>query len=150
MNNTLVSDLQIRYAIYRFFVDECRAPLANEIAERIQLSLDDVRLAFRRLHERHMIFLDAETGHIRMANPFSAIPTNYRVRAGDKLWWANCAWDTLGIAAALGIDVEIEATHPADQQRLSLKVVQGEVSNQDWLVYFPLPCRQWYDDLVYT
>ena len=56
----------------------------------------------------------------------------------------------MGIAAALGIDVEIEATHPVDEQRLSLSVVRGEVTNRDLIVYFPLPCRQWYDDLVYT
>ena len=145
-----VSDLLIRYEIYRFFADECRAPSAEKIAGIVDLPIDEVNLTFRRLHDRHMIFLDAETGHVRMANPFSAIPTGYRVRAGRKTWWANCAWDTMGIAAALGIDVEIEATHPVDEQRLSLSVVRDEVTNRDLIVYFPLPCRQWYDDLVYT
>lgn len=145
-----MSDLEIRYRIYRFFADECRAPLAAEIASLLGRSVHEVRLAFRRLHDRHMIFADATTGEIRMANPFSAIPTNYRVHSGAKTWWANSAWDTLGIAAALGIDAEIEATHPLDSQRLSLRVARGEVSNRDQIVFFSLPCREWYADLAYT
>ncbi len=145
-----MSDLLIRYEIYRFFADECRAPSAEEVAALVDLSTDEVKLAFKRLHERHMIFLDAETDNIRMANPFSAIATNYRVRAAGKTWWANCAWDTMGIAAALNLDAEIEATHPTDSQQLSLSVVQGDITNRDLVVYFPLPCRKWYDDLVFT
>lgn len=144
------SDLQIRHQIYQFFADRCRPPTSYEISERFKLPPDVVELAFRRLHDRHMIFLNAATGQIRMANPFSAVPTNYRVRAGEKVWWANCAWDTLGIAAALNLDVDIEANHPGDGQTLSLKVLRGEVTEPDLLVYFPLPCQQWYDDLVYT
>lgn len=144
------SDLQIRHQIYQFFADLCRPPLSYEIAKRLKLSSDAVDLAFRRLHDRHMIFLDAATGQIRMANPFSSIPTNYRVRAGEKVWWANCAWDTLGIAAALNLDVDIEAIHPGDGQTLSLKVVNNEVTEPDLLIYFSLPCQQWYDDLIYT
>lgn len=145
-----MSDLEIRHRIYQFFADACRAPSSEEIAGLTGMSTEDVRLAFRRLHDRHMIFVEPATGEIRMANPFSAIPTDYRVSSGAKTWWANCAWDTLGIAAALGIDVETEARHPLDSQRLSLAVVHGKVNNPEQLVYFPLPCRQWYDDLVYT
>ncbi|MBP8001519.1 MAG: hypothetical protein KA314_08010 [Chloroflexi bacterium] len=149
-NNNHDPDLQIRYQIYQFFADQCRPPTTNEIAERLDMSPENVDAAFHRLHDRHMIFLDATTGQIRMANPFSAIPTSYRVRAGEKVWWANCAWDTLGIAAALNLDVDIEANLPTDGQPVTLKVTNGAVTEPDWLIYFPLPCRQWYDDLVYT
>ena len=149
-HNNHDSDLQIRYQIYQFFADQCRPPTSGEMAERLNLSPEVVNLAFRRLHDRHMIFLDAATGQIRMANPFSGVLTNYRVRAGGKVWWANCAWDMLGIAAALNLDVDIEVNHPGDGQTLTLKVANGVVTEPDWLVYFPLPCQQWYDDLVYT
>ena len=145
-----VSDLEIRHRIYQFFADECRAPLAEDIANLMGLPITDVRLAFRRLHDRHMIFVEPASGEIRMANPFSAIATDYRVTSGHRTWWANCAWDTLGIAAALGIDVEIETRHPMDAQRLALRVVNGALNSSEHLVYFPLPCRRWYDDLVYT
>lgn len=149
-NHHYDSDLQIRYQIYQFFAHQCRSPSSSEIGERLNLSPEIVDLAFQRLHTRHMIFLDTATGKIRMANPFSGVPTSYRVRAGTKTWWANCAWDTMGIAAALNLDVNIEATHPSDGQTLSFKIRHGTVTEPELLVYFPLPCQQWYDDLVYT
>ena len=149
-NNNRDSDLQIRYQIYQFFAAQGQPPSSQVIAERLRMTPEDVDAAFHRLHDRHMIFLDITTGQIRMANPFSAVPTNYRVRAGEKVWWANCAWDTLGIAAALNLDVDIEANHPGDGQTLSFGVINVVVTEPDWLVYFPLPCQKWYDDLVYT
>ena len=43
-----MSDLLIRYEIYRFFADECRAPSAEKIAGIVDLPIDEVNLAFRR------------------------------------------------------------------------------------------------------
>ena len=36
-----------------------------------------------------------------MANPFSAVPTAYRVPPDGRWWYANCAWDAFGILSAL-------------------------------------------------
>jgi hypothetical protein len=36
-----------------------------------------------------------------MANPFSAVPTPFLVRSGDRSWYGNCIWDALGIPAML-------------------------------------------------
>ena len=47
-----------------------------------------------------------------MANPFSAIPTAYRVHAAGRSWFANCAWDAFGICAALHTDGRIETNCP--------------------------------------
>ena len=143
-------DLNIRYQIYRFFADQCRAPSARELADLLNAEQEKVRASFHKLHERHMIFLEPGTDTIRMANPFSAIPTKFKVLSGNREWWANCAWDSLGIAAALNIDVQIEASYPDIQETVWLQVKNGLVDGKDHLVYFPLPCRQWYDDLVFT
>ncbi len=113
-------DLKVRYFVYRFFADHCRAPTYQEIAGLGQAAVDDVRASFHRLHSRHMIFLEPGTDAIRMANPFSAIPTKFKVKSGDKAWWANCAWDSLGIAAALDIDVHIEAAYADNQETVEL------------------------------
>ena len=143
-------DLKIRYQIYRHFADNCRAPTYLEIAGLLNLAQDDVQDSFHKLHARHMIFLEPGTYAIRMANPFSAIPTRFRVKSGHKKWWANCAWDSLGIAAALDIDVQIDAAYPDIQEIVELQVSHGVVDGKNHLVYFPLPFRQWYDDLVFT
>ena len=47
-----------------------------------------------------------------MANPFSAVPTPYRVQADGRSWFANCAWDAFGICAALHVDGRIETVVP--------------------------------------
>ena len=143
-------DLNIRYLVYRFFAEECRAPVYQEIASLCQAVPGDARDSFHKLHARHMIFLERGTDAIRMANPFSAVPTKFRVTSGPRAWWANCAWDSLGIAAALGVDVAIEAAYADVLENVALRVSQGTIDGKGHVVYFPLPCRQWYDDLVFT
>lgn len=149
---TIISefDLQVRFRIYRFFADNCRAPSYQEVADFLDAEKEDVRVSFHKLHDHHMIFLEPGADSIRMANPFSAIPTNYKVISGNKRWWANCAWDSLGIAAALKIDVQIEAGYLDNQEIAELQVKQGVVDGKNHVIYFPLPCRQWYDDLIFT
>ena len=59
-------------------------------------------------------------GRILMAHPFAAHRDGTRVRAGGREWWGNCAWDALGIVAALGLE---EAT--VDDGRVRLDVRGG-------------------------
>ncbi len=145
-----MSDLEIRHRIYQFFADACRAPSSDEIAGLTGMSTEDVRLAFRRLHDRHMIFVEPATGEIRMANPFSAIPTDYRVSSGNKTWWANCAWDAFAILAALHADGRITSTWADTGEPLELTVRDGELDDHDGYVSFPLPASRWWDDIVFT
>jgi len=143
-------DLKIRYQIYRFFADHCRAPSYQEIVDSINVETEHVLGSFHKLHERHMIFLERAANTIRMSNPFSAILTKYLGKSGQKAWWANCTWDSLGIAAALKIDVQIQAAYPDIQETVELHVENGIVDGKDHVVYFALPCHQWYADLVFT
>jgi hypothetical protein len=149
---TIISefDLQVRYQIYRLFADNCTAPSYQQVANLLNAENENARVSFHKLHERHMIFLESNTDSIRMANPFSAIPTRFKVTSGNKQWWANCAWDSVGIAAALKIDVQIKASYPDTQGTVDLQVNYGMVDGKKHIVYFPLPCRQWYDDLIFT
>jgi DNA-binding transcriptional MocR family regulator len=143
-------DLKIRYLIYHFFAENCKAPSYHQVADLLKVDTDSVRSAYHRLHEHHLIFLDPGTGNIRMANPFSAIPTTYKVRSGAKEWWANCAWDTLGIVAALNIDAQIEAIYPDNRDLAEFHLRGDSFDGRGHVVYFPLPFRHWYDDLIYT
>ncbi len=143
-------DLKVRYQIYRFFADHCTAPSYQQIASLLSAEKEMARVSFHQLHERHMIFLEPHADTLRMANPFSAIPTRFKVTSGNKQWWANCAWDSLGIAAALKRDVQIKASYPDTQETVELQVEHGRVDGKNHIVYFPLPCREWYDDLIFT
>lgn len=143
-------DLNVRFHIYRFFADHCTVPSFQQVANLLHAENENVRVSFHKLHDRHMIFMQPDSDSIRMANPFSALPTRYKVISGNKQWWANCAWDSLGIAAALKIDVEIKAGYPDTQETVDLQVDHDQVDGKNHMVYFPLPCRQWYDDLIFT
>jgi hypothetical protein len=143
-------DLQTCYQIYRFFAEKCRAPSCAELAGVLDSDEEAVLVTFHKLHDRHMLFLQPGTDCIRMANPFSAVPTQFKVKSGLREWWANCAWDSLGIATALQVDVQIQSTYPDHQDTVNLQVKNGTVDGRGHVVYFPLPCSHWYDDLVFT
>ena len=85
-----------------------------------------------------------------MANPFSGVETPFTVRANGKTYFANCAWDSLGIPAALHSDAEIEASCAQSGEPLHLRVSGGEVRGSEALVHFLIPFRDWYNDLTST
>ena len=119
-------DREIRNRTYELFVDRGRAPTADEAAAFEGVSREELVASWRRLDEAHALVLDPKTDEIRMANPFSAVPTPYRVRAGGRSWYANCAWDAFGICAALGSDGHIDTACPDCGDSISLDVRGGE------------------------
>jgi hypothetical protein len=140
----------VRAFIYRRFVETAQAPTALETAAQFGLSLNQAVQIFADLHARHAIFLEPGAARVRMANPFSAIPTPFRVHAAGRSYWANCGWDAFGIPAALGADAEIEAQCAQTGQPLRFSVRAGAVTGAAALLHFPLPFARWYDDLIDT
>jgi hypothetical protein len=154
MGNTRLvdeSDLRIRSAVYGSFVRDGNAPSAAQTAEALGLDRQEVEEAFRRLHDAHALVLQPGTTEIRMLNPFSAVETPHRVQADGRSWYANCAWDALGIPAALHVDGAIETRCPDCGERLELEVRDGElVRGAELLVHFVVPARRWWDDIGFT
>jgi hypothetical protein len=143
------ADLSIRRATYRLFVQLGRAPSAREVAADRGVGEPDVRAAWARLHEAHALVLDAD-GEIRMANPFSAVPTDFRVDAAGRSWFANCGWDAFGIGAALGVDSAFDTHCPDCGEGLHIEINEGrpEPTNLVWHVL--VPARQWWSDIGFT
>jgi hypothetical protein len=103
----------------------------------------------RRLHDAHALVLD-DAGAIRMANPFAARPTPFRVEAGGRSWYANCAWDAFGIGAALKVDSRFETTCPDCRARLDVVVRDGRPDDDSLLFHVLVPAGQWWNDIVFT
>jgi Alkylmercury lyase len=144
------AELELRNLTYGLFVELGRAPDAAEAAVEAGMSVEDVEAGWRRLHEAHALVLDADTGGLRMANPFSAVPTPYRVRASDRWWYANCAWDAFGICAALHTDGRIETKCAVCGDPIAVEVA-GERADGESLVFHCLvPASRWWDDIVFT
>ncbi len=102
-------DWSVRTAVYAFISEQTRPPTVDEAAALLSMTRERAALAYRRLNQRHALFLEPGTLSIRMAHPFSGIPTAFKVQANGRAYFANCAWDMLGIPAALHADAEIDA-----------------------------------------
>src|SRR6476469_5660576 len=101
MEDSAARDWQVRHAVYANIVENGRPPEFAEIAYELDIRPEIAQAAYERLNERHALFLTPGTHEIRMAHPFSGVPTTFRVAIGERTYWANCAWDALGIPAAL-------------------------------------------------
>jgi formate-dependent nitrite reductase cytochrome c552 subunit len=143
------ADIELRNATYGRFVELGRAPTPAEVAEGTTRSEEDVREGWRRLHEAHALVLD-EAGHIRMANPFSAVRTPFRVHAAGKDWFANCGWDAFGIGAALRVDSVIETECADCHEPITLHVRDGRPDDIDLLFHVPIPAIDWWRDIGFT
>lgn len=141
---------EIRAFVYQHFAETTRPPRVEEIGRHFNLTHEEAISVYEELHRRHALYLNPGTHDILMANPFSGIETSFRVRANGKTYFANCAWDSLGIPAALHIDAEIEAACAQSGQPIQLRVTGQQVQGSDALVHFLIPFREWYNDLVFT
>lgn len=147
MDNT---DLRLRRLTYDLFVELGRAPTAADVSGALGSTTDDVLAGWRRLHEQHALVLDDAQSAIRMANPFSAVPTPYRVEADGRSWYGNCAWDAFGICAALESDGRIETSCPDCDDPIVVEVTNKEPDDRSLVFHCLVPAAQWWDDIVYT
>ena len=143
-------DVGLRNATYAAFVELGRAPTAAEVGERVGASADDVVAGWKELHDAHALVLNPRTDELRMANPFSAVPTAYRVHARDRWWYANCAWDAFGVCAALHVDGRIETSCADCGEPVAVDVRDERPSDETLLFHCLVPARRWWDDIVFT
>ena len=144
------ADLELRNLTYRLFVELGRAPGAEEVAARSEATATDVRAGWTRLHEAHALVLSPDGRELRMANPFSAVPTAHRVHAAGRWWYANCAWDAFGVCAALHADGTIETSCPDCGEPILVEVRDERPDDEALLFHCPVPAARWWDDIVFT
>jgi len=144
-------DLEVRRHVYLAFASDGRPPSAGETATALWRSLEEVEKAYRRLHDAHALVLQPGTTTIWMANPFSAVETPHRVECAGRRWYANCAWDALGIMAAFRRDGRVESECADCREPVSLDVADGSlVGGQELLVHILVPARRWWEDIGFT
>jgi hypothetical protein len=143
-------DIELRNLTYDRFVEQGRAPTAQEVAVAAGITIGDVHGAWRRLHDGHALVLNAAMTEIRMANPFSAVPSAYRVQAAGRWWYANCAWDAFGICAAMHADGVIETSCPDCGKRIRVEVRDERPDDRTLLFHCLVPAAHWWDDIVFT
>ena len=143
-------DLRLRRVTYSLLVELGRVPTAAEVAEAETSTIEDVHAGWLRLHEQHAIVLDDARRAIHMANPFSGVPTPYRVHADGRWWYANCAWDAFGVCAALGTDGRIETSCADCGEPIAVDVRDERPSDETLVFHCLVPAARWWEDIVHT
>jgi hypothetical protein len=144
------TDVAVKLAVYRHFTETGSRPDADEVARRTGLSVADVLGAFQSLRARRLLWLEPDGRVIRMAPPFSAVPTQHRVAVDGVDYFANCAWDALGIPAALRKAGRVRSRCEQSGEPLDLAVGLDGPEPTAWLFHCLVPAAHWWDDLVFT
>jgi hypothetical protein len=142
--------LEVRNLTFGMYVELGRAPSVAEVASAAARSTAEVEAVWRELHREHALVLNPASTEIRMANPFSAVPTAYRVSAAGRWWYGNCAWDAVGICASLHADGRIETSCPDCGERITLEVRDERVDDERLLFHCLVPALHWWDDIIFT
>jgi hypothetical protein len=149
-------DTAVRLAIMNDFLAE-RPPSIASVARAMRVNADDVVAAFDRLAAGRAIVLKAGTRDILMAAPLAGVPTEFRVRVGDRSIYANCIWDALGVPAMLAgagrpATATIDTRCPDCDASLSIEVRDGRLTSDpsEAVVHFAVPAARWWADIVFT
>ena len=144
-------DTEVKLAIYQTIAETTAAPTSFDLADALGLTEDEVRGSFSRLHQKRLLVPEpGDPSRIRMAPPFSGVPTAFPVEARGRRYYANCVWDAFGVAAALHTDALIPASDGFSGESLTLEVKQGQAVVRPYVAHFAVPAAHWWDDIIHT
>lgn len=101
------------------------------------------------LEADHAVVLNPD-GKIAFANPFATGPAPYRIQTPNAMHYAICAWDALGVLAALGSDGVAEGDCPDCGESIAIRIREGALDPAEAVVHFLIPAANWYEDLGFT
>ena len=142
---------EVRLRVLTTAADTTHVPDAVEVARGFDRPAADVIEAFRRLGQDHIYVLEpGDQSRLRMANPYSAVPTPFSVDVAGRRYFGNCVWDSLGILSLLGGHGRVLTPCPDCQEPQALEVVGRRLLSPEGVVHFAVPARQWWDDIIHT
>lgn len=146
----IATDNVVRYHVYDHVMREGLPPTLAATSAALGRSPGDVRDSFQRLADGHILVLQKGSGEILMANPFSAVPTPFLVKAGSRSYYGNCIWDAMGIPAMLEQDAIIEASCGCCSTAMNFKVTNGSLGEAHGIAHFAIPAARWWDNIVFN
>jgi Alkylmercury lyase len=144
-------DTKVKLAIYEITAETGCVPNSSTISRTADIDESEVLAAFGRLHAKRLLLPEpGDPSRIRMAPPFSGVPTPFPVEANGKNYFANCVWDACGIAAALHCDAVSCASDGHTGEPLTLEVKDGQPVLKPYVAHFAVPAAHWWDNLIFT
>lgn len=143
-------DLAVRREIYDAPMNGKPIPTREQLARNVKCDTRTIGDALRNLSNAHMIVLQPESGEVLMANPFSAVPTPFLVTIGDRHWFGNCIWDSMGIAAMLHESVVLQTSCGCCGYAMTLRIPEDCIASDERVAHFAIPAAHWWDDIVFN
>lgn len=147
---TVDFDVKVKVAVYKLTADSGSIPSIESVAQKVEAEPPAVKEAYARLRASRLLLLESDGVTIRMAPPFSGIPTQHRVTVDGIEYYANCAWDALGIPAALHRPGLVHSRCEQSLEPLRLSVGLDGPEPSSWLFHCLVPAAKWWDNLVFT
>jgi hypothetical protein len=145
-------DREVRIAIARSIKTRGKVPTIAAVAAELGKDIETVDASFARMIEGHVFIARKDSHEIFTYNPFCAEPTDFFVTAAGRVWFGICAWDALGIPAALGEAGVVETHCPDCDESLVVEVdADGGTELQTWTVMqVGVPARDFWKDIYFT
>lgn len=143
-------DVKVRASVYDITIGTGVPPTVQDLARTLDIPSTSVRESLERLAAGKALVLQRDSREVLMANPFSAVPTPFAVRANARLYYGNCIWDALGIPAMLQTDATIDCSCGCCGEAMRLTVRSGQLEPLEGVVHFAIPAHQWWQDIVYN
>ena len=140
----------LRIFVYDHLAASGLPPTVAEIARHFGTTRDAAREQLAGIKIGKTILVHPESGEIWMAGPFSAVKTDYQVVAGGRSWWANCAWDMLGIPMVLNTPVQVHTKCTDCGSPMTIDCDPSRPPAEKAVVHFLVPARRWYEDIAFT
>lgn len=145
-------DREVRTAIARSIKTRGKIPTIAAVAADMGRDIATVDASFARMIEGHIFIPKKDSHEIYAYDPFCVGPTDFFVTAAGRVWFGICAWDALGIPAALGEPGVVE-THCGDcGESIVVEVdADGATDVQTWtVVQIGVPARDFWKDIYFT
>ena len=145
-----ITHSSLHHRIFSHFIKVGNAPSIDDLAAGLDQPRGAVVEGLKALQEYHGVVLHPGSSEIWVIHPFSTAPTPFWVQGAKRAWWGNCAWCSLGIVALLKEDATITTTLGGETHQVSLRIEGGRLRDEGYLVHFPVPMKQAWDNVIYT
>lgn len=144
-------DTTVRQFVFKHAAATGAVPQTDEIARELAVPPAEVHEALKSLAAAKVLILAPNNGDIWAANPFCAVPSGFRVEINSQLYWGICAWDALGIVAAVDASAATITAPCGDcGDLLHLEFAGGELSRVEGVIHFAVPARDWWKNIGFA
>ncbi len=144
-------DRDVRLHVFGRAADTARVPNPAEISAALGRPQPEIEESLRRLAAGRVLILAPNSTNVWAANPFCAVPSDFRVSALGSTYWGICIWDALGIAAALHTDATVTARcSDGCNHEIVLEVRDGALVRSEGIVHFAVPAARWWENIGFT